>query len=394
MQLTFMKATLLSFLSLFPSLCLSHKVQLSRRDRHPLINETTGLLNRDALQQHGHFVQARYARRFPQQAGHRTSRSPKHDSKHVTRAAEQLHVMNPSVGWVGSMIVGGQELRVWYDTGSFDIITNGPTYDPDQSDTCYDSGRDFSVQYFDNSNTRGHVYYETISIAGLVGSGVAIGASESRLDRLEEDAIAGMGPYLHSSSTFGPNSRSFPYALKRSGAIQRGMFAFSLSKTGYSELSFGNYNTGLMRGGIQWVPLLRDKIWWTVQGNFLGRNLKMMVDSGTTYLTLETNLFFDTVGRIPGVTVTRWGDHYIGLYDCRYPPQGIAISFGSMRFPIDGDLLAAWRWDYWRCVLPVMSMDHLKPDMPMVAGEILFQRSYIVFDFDNFQMGFAQRAYR
>ncbi|KAK0549504.1 hypothetical protein OC846_004036 [Tilletia horrida] len=393
----------LTFLSLFQLLfpfflaggVVSHSLQLYRHERHPLTDER-GQLRDGALAHHSHYVASRYANsRGDSKSAHHQKRGP-HRRSHVSKrfdGSSPLLLMDPTVAWLGHMKIGGQDLKVWYDTGSFDIITNGPKYHASQSPTAHNTGTTFRMQYFDNSNSQGEIYLDTIQIGSLKADGVAIGSSQSKLDAFEEDAIAGCGPFVMGGSTFGPSYKSFPYALVQSGAIQHARFSFALSKKGYSEISFGKINRTMIDGDIEYVGLVPGQPWWAVEGQFLGRTLKMMIDSGTTYLHLNNDLFKELVGAIPGVTISRPGDNWIGVYECANPPDNITLSFGARTFHIRGDLLSAWKVGDDKCALSVMGLDHLTQDMPMVAGEILFQKAYIVFDFGATpQIGFAKRA--
>jgi len=238
----------------------------------------------------------------------------------------------PSGGeYQAPLMIGHQEFRVIFDTGSPDLwvysveTTDAPSglplYDPLTSSTAVHTDATFNISYVDGSDSYGDVYLDTINLGGIVIKDQAV---ESPLyvggNFLEtgSDGILGLSP--------GPNTivpAGLPTTLENmvnSGELQSLLFTSALTRSGefQSFYTFGYIDEDLLAGQTpKYVPIIPGSKWWEfpsehaiVNGQkYSRRGNRAIADTGTTMIYLGADLvraIYEPMGGVYDPTVPGW----------------------------------------------------------------------------------------
>ncbi|KAK0519166.1 hypothetical protein OC834_007475 [Tilletia horrida] len=349
-----------------------------------------GKVNFGAVAKHLDGLRAKYDRNLKSYASNTGKTHPLASGKAAAPSKrgvgnDPLTAQESGALWTGPISFGGQSFNIDFDTGSADCLVGPGNYDPSQSYSSQDTGRTFSTAYGDGTTASGEIYLDTLNIAGLSAQSAAIGvASSTFLDASENSAgICGMSqPGL---SQF--NEPPFFYSLQSAGAVDQGVFAFALS-LGSSTLTLGGLDSSLYSGSPTYVGLNSNSGFWQISGSLAGHGDNYIIDSGTSLVVAPVNTaeaIFSNLGVTP---VNEQGATY-GAYDCSNPPN-VAFNFGGKTIPLTSSAVTIGTDNSGRCLLSVIGQDI--GISGVIAGDPLFESSYIAFSVDNNAVGFADRA--
>ncbi|KAJ7184643.1 acid protease [Mycena filopes] len=330
------------------------------------------------------------------------------EARMVRRQSEGLTDEDNEVEWAGTITVGTppQTFLIDFDTGSSDLwvpsasctstaCSNKTQYDSSSSSTSEKMSGSFSIQYGDQSTVSGPVCTDTVSAAGIQApnqyfSPVTTMSSDFGSDPC--DGILGLG--------FPPISQlrqpPFFYTAYAAGGLAENLFSFYLADNG-SELCLGCTNSNLYTGDIEFYPVNASTGFWQagdarakVSGSAIGRNLKTIIDSGTTLMYGPPAVVKKMYAAVKGSKIF---DANNGFYSfpCSSPPE-FAFNWGGRDWEIPAanvnlGLTAEGSED---CVGALVGADlGLGPNVCLL-GDAFMAGVYSVFDVGGEAIGFAQ----
>lgn len=267
--------------------------------------------------------------------------------------------------------------------------------------TCTITNQAKSISYL-IGGVSGNITTDNFAIgsASVTGMSFLDVFQEKDLSGLQSDGLAG----LDVSSFYDPTQYGLLYYLYNQSQISKGIFGVYLSDnrgSSDSEIVFGGYSTSRVTTPLEWRELIDNQFWEVSMESyrigstlFTGDEYTAIVDTGTSFLVVPTEVlnFYLTQassGRYCGYSAQ------IGLYGCIVKSRAdisgfssIYVTFGSYSYRIptsemiimlelgDGTYFAAitmYAWDYNQWIL----------------GDTFIRNHYIVFDYDNKQVGFS-----
>ncbi|KAK0540142.1 hypothetical protein OC842_000624 [Tilletia horrida] len=337
--------TLFAALMLATSSCSAFMMPLKPRN---MARDPNAQIDMAADARHGQHLVRKHSRRSS--TAHKRTEIP-------------LQFFPERIGWTTTMIVGGQKLKAYIDTGSGDLITDGPAYDPTKSRTARDTGIQFESS-LGGIPALGEVWNDTVEIGGLKVPSVPVGYTNgTNWDSGTEDMVAGFSPNFDGSSMFSDTSMPLPYYLHQAGAIREAVFALAVSEDS-GELTLGEINLARAKGSIEYFPRLSADADWDLQGSFLGQNVRMTIDSGAAVVHLALPFLKKVIGKVPGVTIVQAPgdpDIYWVAYDCKKPPAPFSFTFGSTTITLRKELMRDGTLEDGRCVLPIQGLTGTPP---------------------------------
>ncbi|KAF7294004.1 Aspartic protease [Mycena kentingensis (nom. inval.)] len=306
--------------------------------------------------------------------------------------------------WFGTITVGTppQTFTVDFDTGSSDTFLpavgcdetcDGHTlYDTAASSTAVNTTEPFFLQ-FGAGNATGFVFDDTLTVAGVTGTGQAIGAAnhysvEFEVDEFPPDGLVGMAyPAL---SVFGEDPLFA--TLVNQGQVAP-LFGVKLADTG-SELLLGGVNSALFTGAFRNVSLIEEDF-YALDLQALAVNNRIVatangvvaiVDTGTTLLIGDPQGIEILYSSIPGAKDASLvlGEGFFTVPCNRVPTVGIEL--GNSLFNVAPTIFNLGVLQGNDCVGGAVFVDGI----PFwVLGDVFLRNFYTVFDQGNSRVGFA-----
>ncbi|KAG8894054.1 hypothetical protein FRB99_001551 [Tulasnella sp. 403] len=313
--------------------------------------------------------------------------------------------------------------NVDFDTGSSDLwlpTTDcdgcaGPLFDPGQSDTFRDTGKPFSIQYADGSNTNGSVAYDTVTVAGLTVTNQSFGAITEESDSFKSSPMAGlMGLAFPGLAQTG--DKPFFVNLVEQGTLESDVFSFYLSRGVAFQLCIGCINSDKFdnpNDPIEYFALdptmtENQQLYWNIKaaGFAYGENpirapFTAVIDSGTTLIYIPTSHAALLFGTVPGAQMEP--SLGLGVYSvpCDAKLDPISVKFGDMTSALIGgteytinpaDFLVGLvsagsdRCAYLLTRLHLCTGEDLGIDMGILGDEFM-KSFYSVFDYEGNRVG-------
>ncbi|PRQ76535.1 aspartic protease [Rhodotorula toruloides] len=227
----------------------------------------------------------------------------------VKRGGASLTSYNGGTLYAGAATIGtpAKSFILDFDTGSSDLwITSSgcnsaacnthSKYDPSSSSSSQlVAGKTLSLTYGDGSSTKGTVYTDTVSVAGLSATSQTLGAATALTSDFQDDPYDGlMGMAFASISTLGANP--FFQTLVAQDKVSTPQFSFYLADSG-SELYLGGLNSALYQAGsTKWYPVTSQSYWLLAsQANVGGKavssvgTFNAIIDTGTSVIVVSSN---------------------------------------------------------------------------------------------------------
>ncbi|GAA5824372.1 hypothetical protein JCM11251_000393 [Rhodosporidiobolus azoricus] len=313
--------------------------------------------------------------------------------------------------WYGNVQIGTPAVtyKIDFDTGSADLwvpsvqCTSAACnphvkYDPSKSSTSANiADKKLSITYGDGSSTRGSVYSDTVTIAGLTASSQVFGAANSLTSDFQDDPYDGlMGMAYSSISTIGTNPLF--QTLLAENKVANGQFSFLLAETG-SELYLGGMNSALYAAGsTKWYPVASQSYWLLATTANVGNTaissvgaFNSIVDTGTSVIVAPSAAAAAFWAAVPNSGV--YGSGYY-TYPCASPPD-LSFSFGSdgQKWAISGESLNLGRVSSGsdRCVGAIMGAD-IGLGSTWILGAAFLENVYSTFDLTTNSVGFSDLA--
>ncbi|CAO1616907.1 unnamed protein product [Parajaminaea phylloscopi] len=290
--------------------------------------------------------------------------------------------------WSGDVQVGGQTLKIDFDTGSSDTVINKGHYKPGPGSV--ETKGVFLEFYGSLSNITtayGKIYKDTVSIGDLKATEAYVGLITGGADVLRDaDGVVGLA--YPSLSSFGVSHPPLIDVLINENQLASKSFAFALALEN-SELTFGGLDNSKYTGEITYLNVTGSGF-WQVNGTVNGFPISSVVDSGTTLVVADTDSqsaqkFFS---KMDLKTYVEDNTLYAEV-DCEHPPT-ITFDYGGKEVTLSKESAIYGKNDEGNCVLSIVGTS-LGLDA-WITGDPVFLNSYVVFDRDQNRVGFATRS--
>ncbi|KAK5991724.1 hypothetical protein PT974_07757 [Cladobotryum mycophilum] len=312
--------------------------------------------------------------------------------------------------WWMRMYVGTppQELYILPDTGSGDftiesdlmdpsIRGTGPIYSPGSSSSSFQvQGYTYSECYGSGYCDSGVVYTDVVTLGSLAVPGVPIQVENNATDRGGSDT-GNVGLSFGTPQAADPRGVSgFLWSIRSS--LDAGVFTVEYDESSNAGVfEFGYVNPSKFTGDMAYAPLDTSSQsggeWITsfsgfiANGTFWVYSWKVILDTGTGGSSVPRLLADYYFSQVPGHQWNADWNQY--QYPCSEQLPDLIIGIGSdAKFTIPGHSLFALSLDGTNCLSKLGVGD----DGVYMFGENLMETLFIVFDFDNAQMGFGQKA--
>ncbi|KAH9958948.1 acid protease [Russula dissimulans] len=319
--------------------------------------------------------------------------------------------------WYGTIYVGTppKPFTVDFDTGSSDLFlpssncgttcSGHATYNPDDSSTSQDLGKQFTLTYGDGSSVSGTEYTDRVEIAGLTADSQTLGAADQystgfNIDNFPPDGLMGMGFQSISDYNASPPFQS----LISEGAVSDPVFGFKLSDSG-AELFLGGVNNALYTGDFAWLTLTNEGYWQAyfdeikVNGlTVVASKVPAIYDTGTTLIIGDPDgieeLYATILGAVPDVVDSGIGGILLYTIPCTFNTPIIVVVGGKeVEIPPKIFNLGPVSSGSSTCVGGAAAYDGILLTEPFwIMGDIFLRSVYTAFDVGNGRIGFADLA--
>ncbi|BGP17269.1 hypothetical protein JCM10213v2_005287 [Rhodosporidiobolus nylandii] len=316
--------------------------------------------------------------------------------------------------WYGTISIGtpAKNYIIDFDTGSADLwipSTNCTSaacnthskYDPSTSSTSASlPTKKLSITYGDGSSTKGTVWTDTVSIAGLTAVGQTFGAAYSLTSDFQDDPYDGlMGMAYGSISTMG--ATPLFETLVNEKKVAKSQFSFLLAQTG-SELFMGGMNAAhYAAGSTKWYPVASQSYWLLATQANVGDTavsslgtFNSIVDTGTSVIVAPTDAAAKFWASVPNSAAYGGAGGYYSMPCDEMDSVDISFSFGtSDKWVVSGASLNLGRVSSGssRCVGAVVGAD-IGLGATWILGAAFLENVYSTFDVSTNSVGFSDLA--
>lgn len=298
----------------------------------------------------------------------------------------------------------GQKIGVDVDTGSSDLwvpdaLLSGQKaaeyglYDPSQSTSAKDLGKQFSIGYVDGSQTSGDFYSDSVSFDGITLENFQF-ADATQVLSTSVSGILGIAPVAGESELASEGSYpNFPNALKNAGYISKVGYSLYLGAPGSNVGSFlfGGKDLAKIDGTVATLPHAGDPTRLSVTLNSistLGQTYNSgnayVLDSGTTSALFELSLYNAILQELGSTGQSDFQNNAIvncdqtGNFDFNF--EGVTIHVPKSDFVINGG--------WGECVTNIIENDQYS-----ILGDLFLRRAYILYDLENLSIQLSNVKY-
>ncbi|MCJ1472237.1 Type I transmembrane sorting receptor [Lambiella insularis] len=314
--------------------------------------------------------------------------------------------------YVCSVTVGGQTMRLDFDTGSSDLwvfSTEQPSsqtsghnlYNPAKSSTSsVDSGATWSISYGDGSSSSGDVYFDTVSVGASTVTSMAVEAaktvSSSFVSDTDIDGLLGLA--LDSINTVSPNQvRTFFFHAIAEG-LPQAVFTANLKKGAPGNYNFGYIDSSEYSGSLTYVPVNTANGFWEFtsngyavgSGSFVSSSIDSIADTGTTLLYLPAAVVKAYYAKVAGSSNSASAGGYI--FPCSATLPSITLGIGSYKAVVPGSYMNYAPNSGSTCFGGIQSNTGFGFS---IFGDIFLKSQFVVFNAVNANaptLGFAPKA--
>lgn len=302
----------------------------------------------------------------------------------------------------------GQKITLALDTGASDTwvpisdLESGLSFDPSSSSTFSQKERYFASRYADDQTVGGYWFTDTISIGSAAVPEMFMGLgiqTEMKLGNF------GLGPSETSSShesIFGQRPFKYPHFTEKLSKAQDISTVFSTWMAGEGRtgvITFGGYDKSRFEGELNTVPIVSGKLYKvqseivTVNGYTYPHPGIYHIDTGAEQLRVPRLLYNEIISNFAKKP------HHDGTIVCDQPSPSGAMTFrfghGHISVPLSdfmNPLLRDGQEVYndegqKLCIFGAVAIDS---GHEFVLGGAFLRSAYIVFDWENQQVGLAQ----
>ncbi|UKZ61627.1 uncharacterized protein TrAtP1_002887 [Trichoderma atroviride] len=311
--------------------------------------------------------------------------------------------------WSMPMQVGTppQTLELLPDTGSGDFTIEsdllaaslrgtGPIYSPGSSSTARQlPGYTYSECYGSGYCDSGIVYTDVCTLGDVTVTGVPIQVVNSASSK-GGDQTGNVGLSFGTPQAANPRGPSgFLWSIR--SALDSGVFTVAYDdSTNSGEFEFGYVDPSKFTGAMAYAPLdvssssggewITEFSGFIVNGTFIIYSWPVILDTGTGGSGVPRTLADYYFSQVPGSTWNSAWNQY--QYPCSESLPDLTIGIGAVtKFTLPGSGLVAFSLDGTNC----LSKLGVSNSSPYFFAQNLMEELFIVFDFDNAQIGFGEK---
>lgn len=171
--------------------------------------------------------------------------------------------------------------------------------------------------------------------------------------------------------------------------VTKKIFSFYFGNDENGVLTIGGFDSTKFVGEINFIPLIQETYWKIkldniyVNGKYFGKGESAIVDTGTSLIT-GPSFYIQQLASELGIR------KFLGQYvtDCNKKLADINITINGETYSLSSkDYLIQ---DNGICIFGFMELDIPPPNGPLwILGDVFIRKFYTVFDYGNYQVGFA-----
>ncbi|KAH8126939.1 acid protease [Trichoderma asperelloides] len=300
-----------------------------------------------------------------------------------------------------------QNLEILPDTGSGDFTIEsdllaaalrgtGPIYSPGASSTSRQlPGYTYSECYGSGYCDTGVVYTDVVNLGGVSVPGVPIQVVNNASTK-GGDQTGNVGLSFGTPQAANPRGPSgFLWSIR--SALDSGVFTVAFDdSTNTGEFEFGYVDPSKFTGALAYAPLdvspssggewITEFSGFIVNNTFLIYSWPVILDTGTGGSGVPRLLADYYFSQVPGSSWNSAWNQY--QYPCSENLPDLTIGIGPVtKFTLPGSGLVAYSLDGTNC----LSKLGVSNSAPYFFSQNLMEELFVVFDFDNAQIGFGQK---
>lgn len=302
-----------------------------------------------------------------------------------------------------------QTLNLDLDTGSADLwvyssatppsdVNGQEVYNPSKSNTSSKvQGSTWDISYGDGSSSSGHVYYDNVTVGGLSVYPMAVEAADDVSAEFTADSdIDGLlGLAFGKLNTVSPKKEKTFFEAARA-TLDKYVFTADLKAGEPGTYNFGFIDETAYTGEIEYVPVDSSQGFWTFNttGYQVGSNaytsapITGIADTGTTLMLLPKDVVDAYYDAIKTSSYDRVNGGYVFPCDTDLPDFSFGVGKATVTVP--GSYI-----NY----APVDSANSscyggIQDDSGIgfaIFGDVALKASFVVFDGENEQLGWANK---
>ncbi|KAF8547620.1 acid protease [Imleria badia] len=340
----------------------------------------------------------------------------KNADRSVGKGLESISITNAQVIYTAQVGVGSPatDYTLLIDTGSSNTWI-GASKGYTKTSTSHDTGDTVTVSYGSGSFS-GEEWTDTVTLgSGLVIENQSIGVASSATGFSGVDGILGVGPVDLTADTVN-NTGTVPTVsdnLRSQGKISEEVlgiyFVPASESTSTGELTFGGYDSSVIKSSVKYVPLTKtlpaSQFWGINQsisygGTTILSSTAGVVDTGTTLILIATDAFQKYQSATGGTLDTTTG--LLAITSSQYSRlKTLALNIGGTAYDLSPNA-QIWPRSLNTGIggsansIYLIVADIGSPSgsgLDFIDGYTFLERYYSVFDTTNKRVGFATTSY-
>lgn len=290
--------------------------------------------------------------------------------------------------------VGGQTLKLDFDTGSSDLWvfsteTQGAgqqtKYDPSKSSTSKKlSGATWKISYGDGSNCSGDVYTDDVTVGGLTVKAQAVESAKQVSQQFAQgDSDGLLGLAFSELNTVQPTKQKTWFDNVKS-QLDAPLFVADLKHNTPGSYVFGKIPDGASQ--VSYVDVDSSQGFWGFTAGTDNGDIQGIADTGTTLLLIDDQNASAYYQNVPGATNDQQQGGYV--FDCNTKLPDFSFTVGDGKITIPGELINYAQGDNGQCFGGIQPAGNIGIN---IFGDIALKAAYVVFDAGKNQLGWAQK---
>ncbi|PHH75949.1 hypothetical protein CDD82_4212 [Ophiocordyceps australis] len=300
-----------------------------------------------------------------------------------------------------------QTIPLNLDTGSSDLWTfstdtnaqsvNGQTlYKPKDSTTSkLQSNESWQIMYGDGAGASGIVYKDRVSIGNTSVESQAVESAVQVSQSLTADQFSSgiLGLANSAANTVRPNHEK-TYIDNISGDLAQPLFTANLQKGRPGNYNFGYINDAEYNKPIQYAQLdPRSPFWRITVSGYQVANLSYkesawnaIVDTGTSLILAPKDIVQDYYSKVDGSRLDP--QQGVVVFPCKNPTPDFIFGISTYRGRVPGSYMNYGNFNETHCYGGIQSSEGLGF---AVLGDVLLKAQFVVFDYGQARVGFANK---
>ena len=322
-----------------------------------------------------------------------------------------IQIGTPAVTFQLDLDTGSSDLWVFGSSVS-GASSNHTIYNPETSSTSQTTSDTWTISYGDGSSASGNVYTDTVSLGDITAPAQAVEmATQVSSEFLQTSGDGLMGLAFETLNTATPDQQT-PFWQTVSSNLDQQLFVADLKyhagklicfrkiRPKTNRIAAGSYVFGAIpdgAGDVTYTPLSDQQGYWSMNaagwgfGGQQGDNSSQIAgiaDTGTTLMLLDDSIVSAYYGAIDGATNSQEQQGWVIPDGTDAPDFDLYIEDATITIP--GAYMCFAEVGDGTCYGGLQSNSDLNG--LSIFGDVALKAAYVVFDFGNSQIGWAQKA--